>query len=117
MEIYVIHSPSLFKKAVKHGQELEKEGNFVYISGRNTKVFDSDENKFLPEMEIFKQKKDAISKSKEVHVFTDGEDHNTGIEIGMALMANKPITFVHSGVRPVDRLLKELKERIKHEEK
>jgi hypothetical protein len=117
MEIYVVHSPSLFKKAVKHGQELEKDGNFVYISGRNTKVFDSDEGKFLPELDIFKQKKEAIAKSKEVHVFTDGEDHNTGIEIGMAMMAGKPISFVHAGVRPVDRLMKELKEKTKNGEK
>jgi hypothetical protein len=117
MEVYVIHSPSLFKKAVKHGQELEKDGNFVYISGRNTKVYDADEGKFLPELDIFRQKKDAISKAKEVHVFSDGEDHNYSIELGMALMANKPITFVHAGVRPVDRLMKELREKIKNEEK
>lgn len=117
MEIYVIHSPSLFKKAVKHGQELEKEGNFVYISGRNTKVYDSDEGKFLPEMEIFEQKREAIFRSKEVHAFLDGEDHNTSIEIGMAIMAKKPISFVHSGVRPVDRLMKELKEKTKNEGK
>jgi len=113
MEIYVIHSPSLFKKAVKHGQELEKKGAFVYISGRNTKVFDTDEGKFLPESEIYDARREAIKASKEIHIFTDGEDHGTSVEIGMALMANKPITFVHSSVKPVDRLVKELKENVK----
>jgi len=113
MEVYVIHSPSLFKKAVKHGQELEKKGAFVYISGRNTKVYDTDEGKFLPELEIFDMKREAIEKAKEVHVFIDGEDHTTSVELGMAMMANKPITYVHNSIKPVDRLIKELKERTK----
>ena len=110
MDVYVIHSPSLFKKAVKHGQELEKEGKLVYISGRNTKVFDTTEGKFLPETEIYAQKQEAISKAKEVHVLVDGDDHITGVELGMAMMANKPIKLIHSSIRSVDRLVREFRD-------
>jgi len=110
MEVYVIHSPSLFKKAVKHGQDLEKDGKLVYISGRNTKVYDTEANKFLPEIEIYEQKREAISKAKEVHVLVDGDDHISGVELGMAMMANKPIKMIHSSIRSVDRLVRELRE-------
>ena len=62
---------------------------------------------------IFDEKKAAIKKAKEVHVFIDGEDHTTSVELGMALMADKPIKHVHSSIKPVDRLVKELKENVK----
>lgn len=88
MKIFIIHSTGMFKDALEHAKNLEKEGHETYVPLRDT------EQVFTAEAEILANNLKGLKWCDEAHLIWDLSSQGTLFDMGCAYALGKPIRVI-----------------------